>query len=139
MNRFENIKKLITKTPLVNITYKYNNNINHVYAKCEWFSLTGSIKDKTAYQILLDAYNSHLLKQGMPIVEVSSGNMGISLSALGNILGNPVTIIMPKHMSEERKKIMKFLGAELILTKKEEGMSGSIKKAKELKKEIKNI
>ena len=116
MNRFENIKKLITKTPLVNITYKYNNNINHVYAKCEWFSLTGSIKDKTAYQILLDAYNSHLLKQGMPIVEVSSGNMGISLSALGNILGNPVTIIMPKHMSEERKKLIKLYGATLIET-----------------------
>jgi len=116
MKTFEYIKKLITNTPLVDITYKFNNKLRHVYAKCEWYSLTGSIKDKTAYQILHDAYSSGKLKKGDPIIEVSSGNMGISITALGNILGNPVTILMPKSMSEERKKLLRLYGATLVET-----------------------
>jgi cysteine synthase A len=87
-----------------------------VYAKCEWFSLTGSIKDKTAYQILYDAYDKHIINNTTPIAEVSSGNMGISLTAIANLLGNPVTIIMPKFMSEERKKLLRLYGATLIET-----------------------
>ena len=114
INKFKLIKKLISNTPIVEITYLYNNKKRKVYAKCEWFSLTGSIKDKPAYQIFYDAYKSGKLKQTDKIVEVSSGNMGIAICAMGNLLGNEVNIIMPKTMSEERKKLIKLYGAKLI-------------------------
>jgi len=116
MKELEKIKQLISSTPMVDIKYKYNNQIKHAYCKCEWYSITGSIKDKTAYQILLDAYSNGNLTKGSPIVEVSSGNMGISLTALARFTDNPVTIIMPKHMSEERKKLLRLYGATLVET-----------------------
>lgn len=114
MQKLKSIKPLISNTPIVEIKYRYNDNINYVYAKCDWYSLTGSIKDRVAYQIFLDAYVQKKLKKGDKIVEVSSGNMGLSISAMGNLLGNPVTIIMPKNMSEERKKLIRQYGATLI-------------------------
>ena len=114
--RLHDIKKLITNTPLVEITYRYQGHTNKVYAKCEWYSLTGSVKDKVAYQIFKNAYHNHQLKRGDKIVEVSSGNMGISICAIGNLLDNPVTILMPKSMSEERKKLLRLYGATLVET-----------------------
>ncbi len=116
MNNLENIMGLISNTPLLNITYKYQGKTKHIFAKAEWYSLTGSIKDKVAYQILKDAYERGELKRGDTIVEVSSGNMGLSLTAIANLLGNPATIIMPKTMSEERKKLIRLYGATLIET-----------------------
>lgn len=116
MKKLEQIKKMVSNTPLIEIKYQFNNEIKYVYAKCEWYSLTGSIKDKVAYQILSDAYESNSIKEGDKIVEVSSGNMGLSLSAIANILGNPITILMPKNMSEERKKLIKMYGANLVET-----------------------
>lgn len=116
-SKFNKIKKLITNTPLIKISYAINDNTErYIFAKCEWYSLTGSTKDKVAYQILKDAYKNNQIKKGDKIVEVSSGNMGLSLVAIGNILGNPVTIIMPKTMSEERKKLIRLYGATLIET-----------------------
>ena len=114
MNTFKNIKSIIEKTPMAEITYKYNGIKRKIYAKCEWLSLTGSIKDRVAYQILKEAYEKGSLKHGDKIVEVSSGNMGISVVAMANLTGNPVTIIMPKNMSEERKKLLKLYGATLV-------------------------
>ena len=111
-----NIKKLVTNSPIVAITYRFLGKNNVVYAKCEWFSLTGSIKDRVAYQMLYDAYNSGVLHKGDNIVEVSSGNMGLSLCAIARYFGNPVTILMPKTMSEERKKLLKLYGATLVET-----------------------
>ena len=116
METLNKIKKLLCNTPLIEIKYKYKDITNSVYAKCEFYSLTGSIKDKVAYQIISDAYNNGTLKKGDKIVEVSSGNMGISLCAIGNLTGNPITIIMPKNMSEERKKLIRLYGATLIET-----------------------
>lgn len=116
MNNFEELKKLISNTPLIEIRYKYNNTERKAIIKCEWYSLTGSIKDKVAYQIFKDAYESGHLHKGDKVVEVSSGNMGISVAAMGNLLGNPVTILMPKNMSEERKKLIRLYGANLIET-----------------------
>lgn len=110
----KNIKKLVTNTPLVEIKYEYNNKIFKIYAKCEWYSITGSIKDKVAYQMLYDAYKSKNLKMHDNIVEVSSGNMGIALCSMANLLKNKVTIIMPKNMSIERKQLLKMLGANLV-------------------------
>ena len=115
--KLEQIKKLITNTPLIKIAYTIDNSDKkYIFAKCEWFSLTGSIKDKVAYQILKTAYEQGNISTGDKIVEVSSGNMGLSLTAVANLLGNPTTIIMPKTMSEERKQLIRLYGATLIET-----------------------
>lgn len=114
MEKLKNIKKLLSNTPLVDIEYRFNNEIKHVYAKCEWFSLTGSIKDKAAYQIFYDAFKNKKLKKGDKIVEVSSGNMGIAICAMANLLGLNITIIMPKNMSDERKHLIRLYGATLV-------------------------
>ena len=115
-NKLKHIKNLITNTPLIAINYKYNDEIKTAYAKCEWYSLTGSIKDKVAYQIFLHAFSTEQLHIGDKVVEVSSGNMGIAISAIGKLLGLDVTIIMPKNMSEERKKLIRAYGATLVET-----------------------
>lgn len=109
------IKKLISNSPIIDITYSYNNNIRHVYAQLGWFSLTGSIKDKVAYQIFHDAIKRKEINTNTKVVEVSSGNMGISVCAIANLLKLDTTIIMPKSMSEERKKIIQLFGAKLVL------------------------
>ena len=119
ISQLNKIKKSITNTPLIDIKYTVDGCCcccRHIFAKCEWYSLTGSIKDKVAYQILKDAYDTGKIKKGDKIVEVSSGNMGLSLCAIANQLGNPTTIIMPKTMSEERKKLIRLYGATLIET-----------------------
>jgi len=100
MEKLKNIKKLLSNTPLVDIEYRFNNEIKHVYAKCEWFSLTGSIKDKAAYQIFYDAFINKKLKKGDIIAD------GFST--------NGVTIIMPKNMSDERKHLIRLYGATLV-------------------------
>lgn len=115
MNNLENLKKAVTNSVIVDIEYKYNNKINHVFAECGWFSLTGSIKDRVAYQIFVDAIKENKINKNTKVVEVSSGNMGISVCAIANLLGLKTTIIMPKSMSEERKKLIKLYGANLIL------------------------
>lgn len=115
-SKFKDIEKLFTNTPLLEIKYKYKHKIGKVYAKCEWYSLTGSIKDKVAYQIFFDAYTKGFLKAGDKVVEVSSGNMGISVCAVANLLNLKTTILMPKSMSEERKKLIRLYGATLIET-----------------------
>ena len=111
-----NLKQLIGNTPLIKINYKYKSIYRCAYMKAEWYNLTGSIKDRVAYYILLHAYENGLIKDDTRICEVSSGNMGISFAALGHYLGNSVTICIPKTMSEERIKIIKSYGANVILT-----------------------
>lgn len=112
--KINTLHKLVSNEPIIEITYKYLGVKRKAYAGLEWFSLTGSIKDRVAYQMLRDAYILGKLHKGDRIVEVSSGNMGLSLVAVGNIMGNPVTIIMPKFMSEERKKLLNLYGGELV-------------------------
>lgn len=114
-NRFKNIKKLVGNTPLVKITYKFKGNTCSMLAKLEWYNLTGSIKDRVAYQILYDAYKKGIVNSSTKIYEVTSGNMGISISAICNLLGNECEIIMPKQMSEERKSLIKLYGSKLTL------------------------
>ena len=105
-----NLNKLIGNTPLLKINYKYKDIYRCAYMKAEWYNLTGSIKDRVAYYILLHSYEKGLIKEDTKICEVSSGNMGISFAALGHYLGNSVTICIPKTMSEERIKIIKSYG-----------------------------
>lgn len=112
---------LIGNTPLIKINYKYKNKINHVFAKLEYYNLTGSIKDRVVYHILNKAIKNNKLTDDMILVEATSGNTGISLSAIGTYLGHKVHIFMPDWVSEERLKLMKLYGARVTLISKDEG------------------
>ena len=113
----------IGNTPMIEIDGTFKGQAYKVYAKLEMYSLTGSIKDRVAYYMLEEGRKKGLLKEGTPIVEVTSGNTGISLSALGAYYGYPVDIFMPSWASEERKQIMQSYNAHLHLVSKEEAFS----------------
>jgi cysteine synthase len=125
--KIEQLWTMVGNTPLIGIRYRYNNHEHTIYAKCEHYNLTGSIKDRMALYILQRAYAENKIKAGDRIVEASSGNTGISFAAIGKALGHPVTIIMPDWLSRERIDIIKSLGAEIVLvSKKQGGFLGSI-------------
>lgn len=115
------MKSLIGDTPLIKIRYEYNNKIQDIYTKLEYYNLTGSIKDRMADFIVKEAYKNKLLVKGQAIIEATSGNTGISLASIGAFYKNPVYIFMPNWVSSERKKIMEMYGATVTLISKEEG------------------
>ncbi len=130
-------KNLIGNTPMIKIEYKYKEKIGRVYCKLESYNLTGSIKDRVANYIIANAKRKGILKEKMPIIEATSGNTGISLSALGAYYKHPVYIFMPDWASEERIKLMKLYGAKVKLISKEEGgFLRCIKEANNLSQEI---
>ena len=136
LKRLEGIVSLIGHTPLLKIDFTWKGHPRSIFAKAEYLNLTGSIKDRMAYHILKKAYIDGSLKPNAIIAEATSGNTGISFSALGRLMGHPVTIFMPDWMSAERKNLMKAYGAEIRLVSKEEGgFLGSIAKAEEMQKE----
>lgn len=131
------MNKLIGNTPMIKITYKYKNKIKDMYAKLEYYNYTGSIKDRIADYIINESYKDGSLKKGMPIIEATSGNTGISFSALGRLYNHSVHIFMPDWVSSERINIMKMYGANVYLVSKEEGgFKECIKRADELSKKI---
>jgi cysteine synthase A len=115
------IRPLIGNTPLLKIEYHFRGRPGVIFAKAENLNLTGSIKDRMAYHIVKKAYLSGQIKKGDMIVEATSGNTGISFSAIGRALGHPVTIFMPDWLSTERINLIKSLGAHIQLLSKEEG------------------
>lgn len=117
----------IGKTNLVQL----ENISKNIYVKVEKSNPAGSIKDRAAYQMIMGAIERGELKEGMKIVEPTSGNTGIGLALIGRTLGFPVVLTMPSSMSIERVKLIKAYGAEVILIK-EGGMARSVEKAKEL-------
>ncbi len=125
-------EKVIGNTPMIKINYEYKGKQNHIYTKLEYFNITGSIKDRVAYYIIKNAKQRGDLKEGMPIVEATSGNTGISISALGAYYNHPVYIFMPDWASKERVELMKSFGANIILISREDG--GFIKCVEEAKK-----
>jgi len=102
-----------------------------LYAKLEGLNPGGSVKDRPAFYMFKNALETGVLKTGMTVIDSSSGNTGISYAMLGAFLGIKVKIYAPSNMSEERKKIMKIFGTELILTPAEESHDGAIKRAAE--------
>lgn len=119
-------------TPLLAIDFSFDGEPRVLYAKAENLNMTGSIKDRMAYHILRRGYERGTLKPGATIIEATSGNTGISFAALGRALGHPVTIFMPDWMSQERKDLIRSLGARVRLVSKEEGgFLGSIRLAEE--------
>lgn len=135
---YTSVDQLIGNTPLFKLSgfkKKYDLAAD-IYAKVEYFNATGSVKDRIARQMILDAEQSGALKPGSTIIEPTSGNTGIGLSAVGTSRGYKVIIVMPDTMSVERRKLMKAYGAQLVLTEGTEGMKGAIAKADELHAEI---
>ena len=128
--------KHIGNTPMIKIKYRNGENINYIYTKLESYNPTGSIKDRVAYYIIENAKKRNILKEGMPIIEATSGNTGISLAAIGSYYKHPVYIFMPDWASIERVKLMKSYGAEVILVSKAEGgFKKCLEKAKKLAEE----
>ena len=135
MKIYNSVTELIGNTPLLKVNIDTNANI---FAKLESFNPAGSAKDRVAYGIIKDAEEKGILKNGSTIIEPTSGNTGIGVASIGVSRGYRVIIVMPDTMSVERRKLMTAYGAELVLTDGSLGMSGAIKKAEELQKEIPN-
>lgn len=129
------ILETIGNTPVVRLReIEIENNIkSKLYAKLEHFNPFGSIKDRAALQIIQDAEAQSLIKSNT-IIEATSGNMGIALSAIARIKGYKCKIVMPENISESKKKLLQIYGAEIILTDSDEGMIGSLNKVKEILK-----
>ena len=131
---------LVGQTPLVRL----NNLIKKegleadVLAKLEYFNPAGSVKDRIAKEMILDAMEKGLINENTTLIEPTSGNTGIGLSAVATALNLKIIITMPETMSVERRNLMKAYGAELVLTPGSEGMKGAIAKAKELASQIEN-
>ncbi|HSQ89594.1 cysteine synthase family protein [Romboutsia sp.] len=111
----KDIAYLTGNTPMIEVIFKYKGQVRYVYAKVENFNMTGSIKDRMQINILRNAYNTGELKPGYKIVEASSGNTAIALSAMGTFLNHEVSIYMPSSESLERKQIIESFGAKLNL------------------------
>lgn len=138
MRIYESLQELIGNTPLLELKNIENcENLGcRILAKIESFNPGGSIKDRIAKAMIDDAEKSGRLKPGGTIIEPTSGNTGIGLTWIGVSKGYRVILCMPETMSDERKKLLAALGAELVLTPGKDGMKGSIAKAKELNDEI---
>ena len=136
----KNAIELVGNTPLVELTRieKQLGLKARLFAKVEYFNPTGSVKDRAALFMVLDAEEKGLLKEGFTIIEPTSGNTGIGLAFLGAIKGYRVILTMPESMSIERRKLLKAYGAEIVLTEASKGMKGAIAKANELKEQIPN-
>jgi cysteine synthase A len=117
------ILNLIGNTPLMCLKNLYGSNI---FAKAEFFNPGGSIKDRIAKFMIEQAEKDGLLTHGMTIMEATSGNTGIGLTLVGIQKGYRVVIVMPENMSDERKKIIRLLGGELILTPMAENVEGAL-------------
>lgn len=128
-----NIIECIGNTPMISLKESLG---FPIYAKAEFLNPGGSIKDRVAKNMIEQAEKDGTLKPGMTIIEPTSGNTGIGLALVGVRKGYRVIIVMPENMSEERKKIIHCLGAELVLTPAKESIGGSVKKAEQLLGEL---
>ena len=135
---YTSVQQLIGHTPLMELTAieKSENLKARLLAKLEGMNPAGSAKDRVGLAMILDAEKRGILQPGGTIIEPTSGNTGIGLAAVAATRGYRAIIVMPDSMSRERQLLMGAFGAELVLTPGAEGMSGSIRKAEELAKEI---
>lgn len=132
---YNSITDLIGRTPLVQLTTfaaKRNMKANLI-AKVEFFNPGGSVKDRIALSMILDAEEKGILKPGGTIIEPTSGNTGVGLSLVGAVRGYKVILTMPETMSIERRKLAQAYGTQIVLTPGSEGMKGAIRKAEELR------
>ena len=133
---YNKIEQLIGSTPLYNIERALKNIDTNakLYAKLEYYNPFMSIKDRPAYNMIINAKEKGLIKEKTVIIEATSGNMGIALAGFGNLEGNKVIIVMPDNVTKERISLLKLLNAEIVLVDNKLGYLGCIEKAKELNK-----
>ena len=124
-----NIEKLVGNTPMIKINYEYEGKQGNIYSKLEFYNYSGSIKDRIALYIIEKEKENGNLREGQPIIEVTSGNTGIAFSAIGALFGHDVHIFMPDWVSLERRKLIEMYGAQVHLVSREDG---GFKKALEL-------
>ena len=135
---YSSMEELIGGTPLLElkkIEKEFDLKVR-VLAKLEYFNPAGSVKDRIAKEMILDAEEKGILKSGSTIIEPTSGNTGIGLAAVGTARGYKVILVMPETMSVERRMMMKAYGAEIVLSEGSKGMKGAIAKAEELHQSI---
>ena len=135
----KNILNIIGNTPLVRIEKLNPNPKVNIFAKLEGFNPTGSVKDRIALSMIEKAEKEGILTKGKTIIEPTSGNTGIGLAMVAAFKGYKLKIVMPETMSIERRQMIKALGGELILVKKEEWRDGAIKFTKNLIKNNKDF
>jgi len=135
---YKSVAELIGNTPLLEVTglEKELQLEATVLVKLEYLNPTGSVKDRTAKNMIADAEERGILKPGATIIEPTSGNTGIGLAAIAASRGYSLILTMPETMSVERRNILKAYGAKIVLTEGAKGMAGAIAKAEELAKEI---
>ena len=132
-SRFKSLEHLIGNTPLLAIDFTYRGEPRTLYAKYEQANMTGSIKDRMALHVLRQAYVTGQIRPGDTIVEATSGNTGISFSAIGRALGHPVTIFMPDWMSSERMALIGSFGALIVkVTREQGGFLGCIRMSEDM-------
>src|SRR6187399_2904235 len=131
MARYENILETIGNTPIIRLNRLAPAGVN-VFVKVESFNPLGSVKDRMARAIIDDAERTGALKPGQTIVEATSGNTGIGLAMVCAQKGYPLVVVMAESFSVERRKLMRFLGANVVLTPAAEKGSGMVAKAREL-------
>lgn len=132
---YQGIDELVGKTPLVRIHHVTKGIGAEVLVKLERNNPAGSIKDRVALQMILDAEEEGKLRPGAVIIEPTSGNTGVGLAAFGAVRGYRVILIMPETMSRERQLLLTAYGAQVVLTPGSAGMQGAIDKARELAEE----
>lgn len=133
-------KGLVGNTPLVKIRYKYKGVPQHLFAKLEYYNLSGSIKDRLAAHTIHRSYELGIIKPGDVIVEATSGNTGVAFAAIGAMYGHPVTIYMPDWMSKERIALIKSYGAKInLISRADGGFFKCIEITKRLKAENSNV
>jgi cysteine synthase A len=128
----KNVLELIGQTPVVSLNNMGSQDSAEIYVKLEGFNPAGSIKDRPGLYMIEKAEEMGLLQPGSIILEATSGNTGIGLAMAASLKGYPIVIVMPENMSEERKKILRAYGAELLLTPAAEGMPGAVKTAQNM-------
>ncbi|ALU74777.1 cysteine synthase CysM [Tenacibaculum finnmarkense] len=127
------ITDFVGNTPLVEVSNILDKKGVRLFLKLEGNNPGGSVKDRAAYNMILEALNRRNIKKGDHLVEATSGNTGIALAFIANVLGLKMTLVMPENSTVERVKTMKAYGAEVILTPKEEGIEGSRDLAQKLR------
>lgn len=135
---YSSMEDLIGGTPLLELK-KIEKEFDlkaRILAKLEYFNPAGSVKDRIAKEMILDAEEKGILKSGSTIIEPTSGNTGIGLAAVGTARGYKVILVMPETMSVERRMMMKAYGAEIVISEGSKGMKGAIAKAEELHQSI---
>ncbi|CAL2080436.1 cysteine synthase CysM [Tenacibaculum dicentrarchi] len=127
------ITDFVGNTPLVEVSNILDKKGVRLFLKLEGNNPGGSVKDRAAYNMILEALNRRNIKKGDHLVEATSGNTGIALAFIANVLGLKMTLVMPENSTVERVKTMKAYGAEVLLTPKEEGIEGSRDLAQKLR------